>query len=82
MHPSALGMACALHVGPETVELHVLRDDPVWRWEMRFAGGETLDAGAAGTRVAAKVAAQQAFEFRMKRAGLYNRRGSTGYRWE
>ena len=81
MHPSAVAMACALQVGARTIELHVLRDNPVWRWEMRFAGGQTLDAGAATTRFAAKVAAQRAFEFRMKRSGLY-KRGFAGYRWE
>lgn len=74
-------MACAVQVGPRKVELLVLRDDPAWRWEMRFAGGPVLDAGEAATRIAAKVAAQHAFEFRIKRAGLY-KRGLAGFRWE
>lgn len=79
MHP--LATACALHVGPRTIELHVLHENPAWRWEVRFAGGETLDAGEATTRFAAKVAAQNAFEFRAKRAGLHQR-AFTPYRWE
>lgn len=81
MHSSALATACALQVGPRTVELLVLRDAPAWRWEMRFAGGPILDAGEARSRIAAKAAVQNAFEFRVKRAGLYGR-SSAGYRWE
>lgn len=81
MHRAALGIACAHRVGAKTIELLVLRDAPAWRWEMRFAGGETLDAGAARTRFAAQVAVERAFEQRLKRAGLY-RPGLTAYRWE
>lgn len=83
MHPSALTMACTactLNVSGKTVELLVMPNDITWRWELRFAGGQTLDAGESETRVAAQVAAQRAFEHRIKRAGLVLR-GFTGYRW-
>ena len=78
MHPSALTIACALQVSDKTVELVVLRDGPAWRWRMCFCG-QTLDAGTATTRVAAQFAAQNAFERRLKRAGLSQ--SFAGYRW-
>ena len=79
MNPSTLTIACALRVGEKTVELVVLRDDPAWRWEVWFAG-QKLDVGAATTRLAGQLAAQCAFERRIKRAGLVQR-GFSGYRW-
>lgn len=76
---SALTIACALQVGGKTIELVVQRDDAAWRWEMRFADDEILDRGTATTRLAAQLTAQNAFERRLKRAGLL--RDFDGYRW-
>lgn len=72
-------MVCNLQLRGKTVELLVLRNDPAWRWEVWF-GGQELHSGAAETRIAARVAAQRAFEHRIKRAGLFPR-NFTGYRW-
>lgn len=83
MDSSNLETACAIQVGARTVELHVLHDAHAWRWEMRFAGGQTLDAGAAATRFSAKIAVQSAFELRLRKAGIYKlHRVGYGYNWE
>lgn len=71
---------CVLSLGADSVELRVLRDDPAWLWEVRFVSGKILDSGAAATRVAAKMAAQNALEHRLKRAGYFKRHHG-GYRW-
>lgn len=80
MAETVLAIACTIHLSTTIVELVVLRDDPSWRWEVRFARGQTLAAGTAETKVAAQVTAQQAFERRLKRSGL-QQRGFSGYRW-
>jgi hypothetical protein len=81
MHPSDESLTCLQELGANTtVELSVRRDDPAWRWEVRFGDGQTLDAGDATTRVAGQMAAQNAFERRVKRAGLLLR-NFRGYRW-
>jgi hypothetical protein len=79
IEPSRLTITCALRIGDKTVELFVQRDDLAWRWKIQF-GNQTLDAGAATTKLAAQVAAQCAFERRLKRAGLFQGNFS-GYRW-
>lgn len=80
MHSSATAISCALDIGPKTVELLVLHGEPTWRWEVRFVGGQILDAGVATTKLAAQVSAQQAFEYRLKRSGLALRQFA-GYHW-
>lgn len=71
--------ACEISLGATTVELRVLSDDSAWSWEIRLISGQTLDKGEATTRPAAKAAAQVAFKYRLKRAGLYP--NFAGYRW-
>lgn len=71
--------ACVLSIGSDSVEMHVLRDEPVWRWEIRFVHGQRLDKGEAATRIAAKAAAEAALELRLTRAGFYKR--NAGCRW-
>lgn len=78
--PSHLPVVCAQQVGAKTVKLSVRGDHPSWRWEVQFAEGQTLEAGTATTRFAGQLAAQHAFELRLKRAGL-DRRNFSGYRW-
>ena len=79
-YASDLSITCIQNVGDNTVELSVRREDVAWRWEVRFVSGQTLDAGAATTRLAGQTAAQCAFERRLKRAGLLPP-NFTGYRW-
>ena len=69
-------VACIEQMG---AELSVRRDDSAWLWEIR-SGGRTLEAGGATTRLAGQMAAQCAFERRLKRAGLHLS-GFAGYRW-
>ena len=80
MSTYALSITCIQEIGNNTVELSVRREDAAWRWEVRFSSGQTLDTGAATTRVAGQTAAQCAFERRLKRAGLLLP-NFTGYRW-
>jgi len=77
---SPISIACLQQVADKTVELSVRRDDPAWRWEVRFTGGQTLDSGASTTKIAGQMAAQYAFESRLKRAGLLLR-SFAGYHW-
>ena len=52
----------------------------VWRWRVLSEDSLTLEQGVMTTRLAAQVAAQCAFEYRLRRAGGYPR-DFVGYRW-
>lgn len=70
---------CLIKAGATRIELLVLRSEPAWYWEMRLTDGLTLDEGQATTRLGAQLAAQAAFERRLRRSGLHD--GFAGYRW-
>jgi hypothetical protein len=72
---------CVLDVGGREVHLSARHEGAdVWRWKILFKDGLTLQQGAMTTRLAAQVAAQQAFEYRLGRSGVYLE-NFTGYRW-
>ena len=72
---------CVVDVNGREVHLSVRHEGAdVWRWTVLFKDGAILQQGATTTRLAAQVAAQHAFEFRVRRAGIYPE-NFTGYRW-
>lgn len=52
----------------------------LWHWEITGEDGLILTRGAEATRLAAQVAAQHAFETRLRKAKI-SKWGFTGYRW-
>jgi len=77
----ALTTTCVVDVNGREVHLSVRHEaTDLWRWRVLSDGGMILEQGMMNTRLAAQVAAQHAFEFRLRRSGVYPR-GFTGYRW-
>ena len=81
MRPS-LTTICALDICGREVHLSVRHEGAdVWHWKVLIDDGMILEQGMMNSRLAAQVAAQRAFEFRLQRAGVCPR-GFNGYRWK
>ena len=73
---------CAIRLPTGSIELRVSCDcgeRAVWNWSVR--NGEMLDAGTSDTRDGAQIAAELAFDQRLRRTGL-KRYADDPFKWK
>jgi len=73
--------SCAIALSSGIIELRVVYGDGVWSWSILTAEAQTLDRGVGISKEAAQLAGQNAFEMRLRWAGM-NQQIPNRYDWK